>query len=99
MKEQPQCKVSEWGTKTWWLNGKRHREDGPAVEWASGTKIWWLHGKRHREDGPAFEDADGHKEWWLNDKPVHPETLVDLQLSRGVFCYYDKEADELRFEE
>jgi hypothetical protein len=23
---------------------------------------------------------------------------VDLQLSRGVFCYYDEEADGLRFD-
>ena len=22
------------GSKSWWLNGKLHREDGPAREWA-----------------------------------------------------------------
>ena len=44
------------GSKEWWLNGKRHREDGPAVEYCiNGSKEWWLNGKRHREDGPAVE--------------------------------------------
>ena len=28
----------------WYLNGKRHREDGPANEWADGTKSWWVNG-------------------------------------------------------
>ena len=54
----------------WFLNGKCHREDGPAVEWEDGTKNWWLNGKRHREDGPAIEWADGGKSWWLNGKKL-----------------------------
>ena len=52
-------KVYADGTKYWYLNGKRHREDGPAVECADGHKEWYLNGKRHREDGPAVECADG----------------------------------------
>ena len=99
MKEQPECKVGANGVKQWRLNGKRHREDGPAVEWANGSKQWYLHGKAHREDGPAYEYIDGTKEWWLNGEEVHPETLVDLHLSRGTFCYYDKETDTLHFDE
>ena len=99
MKEQVQCKVHPDGTKSWWLNGKCHREDGPAVEWADGTKSWRLHGKCHREDGPATEYSDGDKEWWLHDEKVHPEQIVDLHLSRGVFCYYDEETDTLHFDE
>ena len=98
MKEQPQCKVNEYGSKWWFLHGKLHREDGPAVEWADGDKEWYLNGNRHREDGPAVEMANGTKHWLLNDKEVHPETIVDLHLSRGVFCYYDEEANELRFD-
>jgi hypothetical protein len=54
------------GSKLWYRNGKQHREDGPAREWASGSKEWWLNGKYHREDGPAIEDADGTKQWFLN---------------------------------
>ena len=52
----------------YYLNGKLHRTDGPAVEHANGDKYWLLNGKYHREDGPAVEYHDGDKEWWLNDK-------------------------------
>ena len=66
-------KVYDDGTKSWWLNDKRHREDGPAVEYAGGEKSWYLNGKRHREDGPAVEFADGDKSWYLNGERVTEE--------------------------
>ena len=65
---QPVCKTLSNGTKEWWLNGKLHRTDGPAIEWNDGDKEWWLDGKRHRIDGPAIECSDGYKEWYLNGK-------------------------------
>ena len=65
--------VDESGNKYWYLNGKPHREDGPAIEWANGSKEWWLNGKRRREDGPAVERADGIKEWWLHGQKVTEE--------------------------
>jgi len=67
--------VKVWadGDKEWWLNGKRHREDGPAMEWADGSKSWYLNGKLHREDGPAYEGANGSKSWYLNDEEVTEE--------------------------
>ena len=37
----------------WYKKGKCHREDGPAIEYASGRKYWYKEGIRHREDGPA----------------------------------------------
>ena len=61
------------GYKEWFLNGKLHREDGPAIEYASGTKFWYLNGKRHREDGPAIEYAGGNKYWYLNGDYVTEE--------------------------
>jgi len=63
-------KVYPNGTKSWYLNGKCHREDGPAVEYANGSKFWYLNGKRHREDGPAIEYAGGYKSWYLNNKEL-----------------------------
>ena len=56
------------GNKYWYLNGKRHRTDGPAVVYAGGTTEWFLNGKRHRTDGPAAIYSDGGKYWYLNDK-------------------------------
>ena len=94
---KPECTTYADGDKRWALNGKLHREDGPAVECTNGHKVWWLNGKRHREDGPAVEYADGGKVWFLNDKKVNPETIVDLWLMRGEFCFYDKDNDCLNF--
>ena len=62
-----EVKVYNNGTKYWYLNGKLHREDGPAVEFTNGYKEWVFNGKLHREDGPSVEWANGDKEWYLND--------------------------------
>ena len=62
------------GTKCWYLDGKRHRVDGPAIEWANGTKRWYLDGKRHRIDGPAEEYANGTKRWYLDGNKVDCQT-------------------------
>jgi hypothetical protein len=51
----------------WFLNGKLHRDNGPAIEWNNGSKEWWLNNELHREDGPAVEYPDGRKFWYLND--------------------------------
>jgi hypothetical protein len=39
--------LNEWpdGTIIWTLNGKIHREDGPAAEYPNGKKYWWLNGQ------------------------------------------------------
>ena len=34
--------VYDDGDKHWCLNGKLHREDGPAIERADGSKSWYL---------------------------------------------------------
>ena len=63
-------------------DGKRHREDGPAIEWENGDKFWFLHGKRHREDGPAIEHATGAKYWYLNNRR-HREDGPAIEYSNG----------------
>ena len=66
-------RVSENGSKAWYLQDKLHREDGPAIERADGSKFWFLNGQRHREDGPAIEWADGIKQWFLNGQRLTEE--------------------------
>jgi hypothetical protein len=56
----------------WYFNGKLHREDGPAIEYADGSKYWYLGGQLHREDGPAITWADGSKLWFRNGQ-LHRE--------------------------
>jgi hypothetical protein len=29
-------------TENWWLNGKKHREDGPAIQY------WWVNGQTEK---------------------------------------------------
>ena len=99
MKEQPECQVDQWGHKQWWLHGKLHREDGPAIIYADGDKEWWLNGYRHREDGPAYEWASGPKRWYLHGEQAHPEQIVDYHLIRGTFCYYNEQTGTLHFDE
>lgn len=51
----------------YYVNGKLHREDGPAIEdWNDGEKYWYKQGELHKEDGPAYEDAWGNKKWYLH---------------------------------
>lgn len=74
----PYCKIRHDGVgliKSWWLNGKKHRINGPAVEIENTrngdkyiTKFWYFNGQHHREDGPAIEYYDGHKDWYYKDK-------------------------------
>ena len=45
MDSKPTCRKYSDGSKAWYLNGKLHREDGPAVEYSNGTKHWYLNGK------------------------------------------------------
>jgi len=88
-------KVNINGSKSWWLNDKLHREDGPAIERAEGSKLWYLNGKRHRENGPAVECADGSKEWYLNGK-LHRENGPAIEYADGYKKWYlnDKKMSE-----
>jgi hypothetical protein len=61
-------KVDADGTKLWYVDDKRHRTDGPAIERANGTKFWYLNDKLHRTDGPAVEYANGNKFWYVDGK-------------------------------
>jgi len=83
----PQMKIDSKGTKFWYLNGERHRTDGPAVEYSDGSKFWYLNGERHRTDGPAVESSDGSKFWWLNGKR-HRTDGPAIERSVGINYWY-----------
>jgi len=75
------------GDKVWHLNGKLHREDGPAVEFINCGKSWWLNGKRHRIDGPAMEWNNGDKAYYINGEKVTKEAqevLYGLYKLKGI---------------
>ena len=49
--------IGECGSNYWYLNGKYHRENGPAAEYANGCKLWYLSGQPHTEDGHVISHA------------------------------------------
>tara|TARA_R110000868_G_C10813859_1_gene758071 strand:- start:519 stop:779 length:261 start_codon:yes stop_codon:yes gene_type:complete len=70
---KPICEINSYGTKRWLLHGKRHREDGPAIEFTNGNKYWFINDILHREDGPACEYTTGDKEWYYQGKQIFCE--------------------------
>jgi len=51
-------------TESFWLvNGKVHREGGPAYIDSKGMMMWYKNGHWHREDGPAVIRENGMKIW------------------------------------
>jgi hypothetical protein len=73
---QPVMKIDQ-GTKKWMVDGKFHREDGPAVEWEDGTKEWVINNQLHRTAGPAVEWASGRNEWCLYNKKLSFDEWLD----------------------
>jgi hypothetical protein len=63
--------VKVWpnGSKYWFLNGKLHREEGPAIEWANGSKAWHLNGEGVTEEA--------HKRM---TSPVVEMTVVEMTM-------------------
>ena len=49
----------------YYVNGKEHREDGPAQEYINGDKFWLINGEFHRLDGPSIECIDGRKYYYV----------------------------------
>jgi len=75
----------------WYLNGQRHRIDGPAWrQWrvVAGYTVltleaWYLNGQLHRIDGPAWrqwrvvagESILINEQWFLKGIEIHPRIL------------------------
>ena len=95
-------KVKVYDTHTVWYNleGKYHRENGPAIEWADGRKYWYINGEPHRTDGPALEWANGDKSWLINGK-LHRTDGPALEYADGTKSWYinGKEYSEQEFNE
>ena len=65
------CKIYTNGDKVWYLNGKLHREDGPAIEWADGDKYWFLNSKHYFE-------LDYYRELYKLGKITKEELFIKL---------------------
>ena len=79
-------------TQTEWLvDGKRHRDNGPAVEYVDvdGNKKlgWYQNDEPHRLDGPAIEHSSGYKAWYVNGK-LHREDGPAIEWVSGAKSWY-----------
>jgi len=71
-----------------YLNGKLHREDGPAVEEANGNKKWYQHHQLHRIDGTACEYNDNTELWYKDDKLHREDGGPDVTYPNGYQSWY-----------
>jgi len=76
-----------YGDQEWYLNGKRHRENGPALIDKHDNQEWYINDKLHREDGPAVIYADGGQEWYINDK-LHRKNGPAVIKKNGYKAWY-----------
>lgn len=74
----------KWNQSIFWtlLDGKPHRDFGPAIESIDGTKYWCQNGNKHREDGPAvvFKDDYKPRQYWIDGKQITKEKFIKWQL-------------------
>ena len=81
--------VENYGT-FYWVNGKRHREDGPAEEYFNGTKFWYINDELHRLDGPAIEYSYGDKHY-----RIEGEIYTKDEFETAVYLYLNNLQDYL----
>ena len=58
----------------WYLNGNRHRVDGPAIEYANGDKRWYLNNRGYLKVDWKLEVAKLNKQ---SDPCDGKEVLID----------------------
>lgn len=78
-----QCKINYSNSICYYLNGKPHRLDGPAITLGNGDKHWYNQGKLTRLDGPAIEYANGYKVWYVDDWHYSREEFYKLPEVRA----------------
>lgn len=78
------------GNTHWYLHGKLHHVDGPAIwEPQTGYQAWFLYGKLHRENGPAIIDSYGSY-FWYYDGLLHRDEgpAVEMFDGRKAWSHY-----------
>lgn len=81
------CTTSPGIKCAYYLNGKLHREDGPALELLNGTKSWFSLGQLHRKGAPAVVKPDGQRCWYENGK-LHREDGPAITKADGTKKWY-----------
>lgn len=80
--EGPALMFTDDDRKEWFINGVRHRIDGPAIECGERTS-YYEDGLLHRVDGPAHK-TETVEEWWYRGK----QHRIDGPAIREMHTYY-----------
>jgi hypothetical protein len=75
------------GSQLWCMNGKIHRDDGPALICANGEKRWYLNGGIHSDNGPAMICNNGDMFWYKNGR-YHRDNGPSVIRIDGYKAYY-----------
>ena len=75
------CHIGNLHWTGWYVEGKLHREDGPALIHNGGEKEWHLHGKLHRLDGPAIVDG-GLEIYYIDGKNYTLSNFIKKRIDR-----------------
>jgi hypothetical protein len=86
------CYIYLDGSISYWFKNRRHRDDGPAIEFPNGTQEYYLNGVRHRVDGPSVVSISGYKEYHLNGNRLSKK---DWLVKRKVWIAKEK-AQEIK---
>ena len=98
--------INAYGTKVWRNEkGQKHREDGPAVEYADGGKDWHLNDIQYTEQEFLIKmrkvtvTVHGDKIWHNEKGQFHREDGPAIELVNGAKHWYlnGKEYTELEF--
>ena len=90
MMTEPTRTVDAAGTQAWYVNGQRHRLDGPAYIGANGSQEWWVNSQRHRLDGPAHIWANGYQEWWVRGQNITTQVNAWMQTQAVTWPWDDQ---------
>lgn len=64
----------------YFLDNKRHRLGGPAIEYQDGSYHYYVDNKRHKLDGHAsYYAASNVKEWWINDTKINVNSQEEFE--------------------
>jgi len=74
-----ELEIARDGTKMWYRNGIRHRNNLPAIVWAFGRKDWIQNDEFHRLDGPAIVHHNGMKHWYYHNHYVNCNTQEEFE--------------------
>lgn len=75
------------GIERWQVDGRLHREDGPAIIYPNGDQYWYKNGKLHREDEPAIMYFRGKQSWYKNGQ-LHREGDQPAVISNNTHEWY-----------